>query len=229
MFPHSLLTAAAKKRAAAGDPSFAYVASLLHFDTGNTTITDVKGLSWTVAGQASANGTAKYGANSLSLDGIDDHISTTAMPQLGTSDFTIEGWVKPTTITPASIRIIFDNRTGNSENNNGAVAWLTTDSKLFIGYTASGFTGANLFNSGAWNHVAFTRQSGVFRSFLNGTLQGSQTPSSKNINHGNMRIGAGFDTGAYNWNGQIDDFRVTNGVARYAGNFAIPTEAYPDF
>jgi hypothetical protein len=49
-----------------------------------------------------------------------------------------------------------------------------------------------------------------------------------NISQTGLIIGdSRWNTGSESWHGYIDDFRVTNGVARYTSNFTPSTTASP--
>ena len=82
---------------ASGDPYFANVVALLHFDgaDGSTTFTDVKGHTFTAAGNAQID-TAQslFGGASLLLDGSGDYIwaADSADWDFGTADFAVELW-----------------------------------------------------------------------------------------------------------------------------------------
>ncbi len=81
---------------------------------------------------------------------------------------------------------------------------------------------------GEWAHVAICRESGSTKIFLNGTLIDStnyHTLSGGNkIYFGTYSYGLNFGPNCY-----LDEFRITNGVARYSGNFNPPTEPFPTF
>jgi hypothetical protein len=84
-----------------------------------------------------------------------------------------------------------------------------------------------------WYHIAVTRSSHEFRGFVDGTQVGStviRSASSLWIAGYGMAIG-GAETSsgtAANFNGYIDDFRITKGVARYTANFTPPAAPFPD-
>ena len=81
-------------------------------------------------------------------------------------------------------------------------------------------------STGAWHHVALTRDGTTLRMFVNGSLHGSATTSSTGISQTQYPLLLG-ETGSRNaLNGFIDDFRITLGKARYTSNFTAPTEEF---
>lgn len=85
-----------------------------------------------------------------------------------------------------------------------------------------------------WFHIALVRAGNSYMVFINGTLQRTVT-SSKHPYFCNdaLTIGARYkrgvvqlDSGANNFNGRIDEFRISNGIARWISDFAVPTTQY---
>jgi hypothetical protein len=74
-----------------------------------------------------------------------------------------------------------------------------------------------------WHHVAFARQGSTGRLFLNGTLEGSTTSFSTNLN-ARAVIGSEESLG-YPFKGYMSDVRITKGLARYTSNFTPPAAA----
>jgi len=79
-----------------------------------------------------------------------------------------------------------------------------------------------------WVHVAVTFDGTTFRLFVNGVLGDSGTKTvnsagSSTRNYINRDIAVGI--GGECW---LDNFRITDGVARYTSNFTPPTKAFPD-
>jgi hypothetical protein len=64
------------------------------------------------------------------------------------------------------------------------------------------------------------------RTFVNG-VQGVSPPSVLSSLNNTLKIGYYFDD-AYAINAKIDEFRVTQNIARYISNFTPPTAPFPD-
>lgn len=210
------------------DPYWANVVSLLHFDgaDGSTTFTDESGKIWTAHGSAQIDtAQSKFGGGALLLDGSNAYISTAAHADFGfgTGDFTVEAWVRYSSI-PSTDFCIFDLRTGSGHNG------------LFYIYPGSGrltyYNGTTYGNvgaapsTGAWAHVAFTRAGGTLRGFLGGALQWSVLMAGDFGATRPCRIGNNF-AGSSGAVGHIDEARITKGVARYTENFTPPSAPFP--
>ena len=85
-------------------------------------------------------------------------------------------------------------------------------------------------SANTWYHFAYARSGSSTKMFINGTQVGSTyTDNTNYINAPNRPvIGTnGFTLGDSNFNGYIDDLRITKGLARYTANFTPPTQAFP--
>ena len=87
--------------AANGDPSFSKVSLLLSGDgaNGSTTFTDTSPTPKTLTrcGDSQISTVqSKFGGASMYFDGVGDYLSLSASQLIGTSDFTIEAWVRLT-------------------------------------------------------------------------------------------------------------------------------------
>ena len=105
-----------------------------------------------------------------------------------------------------------------------------------IGDYGSGFpstgTSTSTLSLNTWYHIAWVRDSGSNKFFLDGTEITSEfsTPNASNmIGSGNSKISIGADfyqSSTLNWlrpiTGYISNFRVVNGTALYTSNFTVP-------
>jgi len=95
-------------------------------------------------------------------------------------------------------------------------------------------SGGSTFSSasitrGQWNHIAWTRSGSNFYFFVNGTNIRIRSIYSNPYNENDLILGAHFGInqagGRYYdrfFNGYIDDFRITKGVAKYTEDFIPP-------
>lgn len=166
---------------------------------------------------------------------------------VNTEDFTYEAWLNPTDgynhfyLHPAG---------WNEGNNQGFWLYLINASKTIRFYASNGVwntfpqvteSSNNVWTAGTWQHVAFCRDNGILKLFVNGTedsdftisytssLNLSGTNSSKDGGRTEARglIGVRIADGNIQGNGYtgyIQDFRLTKGVSRYSANFTPPTE-----
>lgn len=213
-----------------GDPHFASVAGLFHFDgtNGSTTIIDSSINANAMTAQANAQiSTAQsvYGGASLLLDGTGDRITTATgvMPAFGTSDFTFEGWLRTSTLN----RALLDCRVPASTGIFFGVAVTTGYLQMFCneGTSVNAFGSTNVCD-GNWHAFAFSRVSGVLYFFVDGNADGS-VALTNNITALRMTIGAA-NNNTVNFNGNLDEFRVTSGVGRYSSSYT-PTGPFPNF
>ncbi|RYE43599.1 MAG: LamG domain-containing protein [Hyphomicrobiales bacterium] len=220
------------------DPSFANVSLLLHFNGagGSTVFTDSGPLGLTVTGAGNAQidtAQSKFGGSSLLLDGAGDYLSVPAGSQFnfGTGAWTIEMWIR-TSQTDATWLIMPETGLDNPNHwslrynftSSGRIDWLE---RLPTRISAAG-TG---INDGNWHHLAVTRASNSVRIFVDGTQVGSTYTTS--YTYGNsttgLRIGAlGSTVTGEEVAGNIDELRITKGVARYTANFTPPNAPFPN-
>jgi YD repeat-containing protein len=219
-----------------GDASYASVSSLLHLDGGNgtTAITDNGPAhhTWTSTGNAAlSTAQSRFGGASFNPGSGVAVSPVTADYLFGSGDFTVEAWVFRTA-TPASAGAI-------------VTLWATGKCSWYLGVDASNrlvffssTTGSGGFSfpafgfvpSNAWVHVAAVRQGANLRFFINGALAG-QTAIDWALYApvgSNATLGAAGDV-IQQWPGYIDEVRITKGVARYTGAFAVPTTRFPAF
>jgi hypothetical protein len=175
----------------------------------------------------------KYGTGSLAFDGSGDYLIAGENPDLapGAGDFTVEFWMYGITNTfynglyhnyPDAL-----NRTTAFRivtNTADQTSLLVSTAATTIITTASGVVTPN-----AWNHVALVRNGSSLVLYVNGVSAGSTT-NTTNFSDGYAIIGdAAYGGTNYFFNGYIDDFRLTKGLARYTANFTPPTAALPKF
>ena len=174
----------------------------------------------------------KYGTGSVYFDGNGDALYTdnpllTYFPNAGVVA-TIEFWMYPLSFgSPRSFLV------GVWSENFGGLGWtidINDSSSLFFSNDGSGQNPAisTAIQLNTWQHFAFVNTGSIINIYLNGVLVGTQANYSTNIGATNkFYIGCRVDN-TLPFNGYMDDIRVTNGTARYTGNFTPPTAALPD-
>ena len=217
------------------DPQFGSVSLLLHGNgtNGSTVITDNSPSPKTVTAVGNAQistAQSKFGGSSLAFDGAGDYLTTQSSndSNFGSSDFTIEFWIKST--QTARQDPLGWNYGYTEAGWAGLIFNLSTDSMAWFENANSRISAASTgWNNGNWNHVAVTCSSNSVRMFLNGSQVGSTYTTS--FSYG--RNASGFTIGVivslnYFVDGYIDDLRITKGVARYTANFTPPAAQFPD-
>ena len=211
-----------------GDEHFASVVLLLHCDgtNGSTTFTDNASTPKTITAFGDAQVTttnSKFGTGAMLLDGTGDYVATASASDdfnfETSTDFTLECWA-------------------NLQGVNDAYFFGTQNRSLYFGV----FGGSIVLGNGVvnpmiyvanyaayrnkWTHVALTRAGTTLRVFLDGEVK--QTVASSTFFGANSAMNVGREPNHSNFNGRIDEARITKGVARYTANFTPPTAPFPD-
>ena len=220
-----------------GDPEYAKVSLLLHFDgaNGSTTFADNSpdpSSITAVGGAAIGTANANYGTGALSANGGRLTVPNADKLNLSIGDWTIELWFWLNN-SGTQARLI------DKEISNGIYPWAinygqVTSGKIDFrsfntgGILLSDLVGTTTVAAQQWNHVAVCRAGNTYRLFLNGVQEAIATRSdalrvsTDPVNIGNNGLNSTYG-GLL-----IDEVRITKGVARYAANFTPPTAAFPN-
>jgi len=176
-------------------------------------------------GDAQASTTQyKWSPTSMKFDGTGDWLTAIDNPQLqlGTGDFTIDGWLY-LSATGVAYGIISKGTasTGWSVN-------VTSGNKLQFSYTASNLTGATSLAATTWYYFAVVRSgsaTGNLKVYLNGTADATSGGAvTDNFNQTSTLYVGADRVGGSALNGYLQDVRITKGVAR---TITTPTAAFP--
>ena len=157
---------------------------------------------------------------SVQFDGSGDYLSLSSSSDFafGTGDFTIEMWVYHTNLTGQ--QTYFGDTYGSTA---GVYTYKTSNNEISLYDSAQrSLSAVNLISANTWHHIAWTRQSGTLRAFINGSLVDSDTYDG-NFTTTEYYVGdtAGTSSGAMS--GHISNLRVLKGTALYTKNFTPPT------
>ena len=132
----------------------------------------------------------------------------------GTGDFTFEYWYYALAYGQQNL-VDFRGSSGSGEF---STYLNSSDNTLKFNDGASDlFSTAIVLNT--WTHVALSRNSNVFRAYVNGTQLGANTSTATNYtNSSGLNIGAYRTSLAY-FNGYISNLRVVKGIGMYTANF----------
>ncbi len=213
-----------------GDPYFASVTALLHFDgpNGSTTITDVKGNSWSASAVSLSTSAPLYGSASLSIPNVQGYVESLsgAWSSIGTGDFTIE-WTQKLNSLAATI-IIIDCRPLDTPGIYPVCYVLATGSiAYFVDGAARITSAAGAIVTGSEQHIAVSRVSGITRMFVNGTQVGADWTDASNYPSNKFRFGRSAYTAGAATDGKFDELRVTK-AGRYAAGFSVPARPFLD-
>ena len=210
------------------DPNFANVSLLLHLDgtNGSTTFTDSSNNNVTmtrVDNAALSTTFVKFGTASIVWDGTSDSIlaPSSSLFNFGTGDFTIEFWSYfGASFNTANLNVLMSIGTiRNIAYLSNALRYRTQGGSILI-------TGSAL-NLSQWYHIALTKSGSDHKLFIDGTQSGSTYTDA--TSYGASSISFGANTfGQNNYLGNMDEIRITKGVARYTANFTPPTAPFPN-
>jgi hypothetical protein len=205
-----------------------YTKLLLHMDGANnsTNFVDDSVSNWVTESVGDARQSTmnpRFGTACAYFDGVGDYVRVTngAAESLNfsTNDFAVEMFV----MAQNKQCCFFDKDYGGVccyEDGLGGIRFRVGHSELTATY--------NLVN-GTWTHLAFTRESGTARIFVNGQLlaEGSGGGFASSIsNWYGYVIGARWSAGGMRLVGYVDEVRVSIGIARYTGSFPPPTAPF---
>jgi hypothetical protein len=207
-------------------------ALLLNFTNAGVVDATAKNVLETVGNAQISTTQSKWGGGSISFDGNGDRATMpgSALLALGGGDFTVEGWVYKSANT--AYMTLCGNLAVAGENVWQILADVTGNKICWYNGASSSFTitSSATLNTGAWYYIAFVRSgsaSNNFKLYINGSLD---TQATMTTNYDNTsrpfflghtpELSAGRD-----WNGYVDDFRITKGYARTIT--ASPTAPFP--
>jgi hypothetical protein len=192
---------------------------LLKFDNIGVSDGSANGFGVTVAGDAQiSTAQSKFGGSSLLLDGAGDYLLiANATPLQASAVMTVEAWVYR-----AASGVIHTIACKGATTTGWLLQVNASDKLTFTVGSTLAMTSTSSIPSGAWTHVAVTRDvSSLLRMFINGTQEASYTYATAFTDTANVVIGA--DRSLTNFfNGYIDDFRFTKDGAVYIANFTPP-------
>jgi hypothetical protein len=180
----------------------------------------------TTVGDAQASTTqSKWSPSSMKYDGTGDWLTAIDNPQLqlGTGDFTIEGWFYLTA-----------NGTAYGIVSKGAAStgWsvnVTSGNRIQFSYTAANLTGATTtLAASTWYYFAVVRSgsaTGNLKIYINGALEVTSGGAvTDNFNQTNILYVGASRTGTTPLNGYLQDIRITKAARTIT---ASPTAAFP--
>jgi hypothetical protein len=179
----------------------------------------------TVGNAQISTSVVKYGTGSIAFDGTGDNLYTINSGIPATGAFTLEMWIYPT--SASGYQLIYSQfLSGNSGN--FQLLWNDTASKFTVNDGSGVFlTSSSTYSTNAWYYLTIVRSGSTFTMYVNGVSAASGT-NSYSILQSASYIGTRSVSDGY-FNGYIDDFRITKGIARYTTTFTPPTQALSTF
>ncbi len=218
------------------DPDFAAVSLLLKGEA--TPFTDSSASSKSLSNTNNVTldtSIKKFGAGSLKL--TTSYLSAAASDDFHfTGDFTIEAWANFSSASAPTHPQIVSVSDGSGSNE----IRLQLDGArrpVFYLFHTSGvakvtLSGSTALNQNQWYHLAIVREGTRFALYVDGSEVASTSSSTVIPSKSwGVRVGylhSGVNPGInYYFPGNLDEVRITKGVARYSSNFSAPTAAFP--
>lgn len=173
---------------------------------------------------------SKFGTASALFDGSGDYLFASDSDDwnFGTGDFTIDFWVNFASLSAGKTTILYqqidvENYIWLFREDNSMDFRVQTSSGLILEFQRSITLATN-----TWYHVALVRNGNNWLWFVNGAQLGMAGSSSVNLQNytGNLEIGGGRIPLGGGFNGWLDEFRVSKGIARWTSNFTPLTSEY---
>jgi len=200
---------------------------LLNYTNGAIFDNTAKNVVETVSGASLSTAQVKYGTTSMAFNGSSDYVVTPSSKLISawSGDCTIEGWYYTTSI--ASTPPLWMNSTSNSDGMSGGYVY--SDGRVGMGKIGVSdlYSAVGLWSNNRWNHVAYVKAGATAYIFLNGVLVASGTATTyfETSTVKPITLGRNYQNSPSYYTGYINDFRITQGVARYVANFTPPTSA----
>jgi hypothetical protein len=173
------------------------------------------------------------GGSSIAFDGTGDAITVPDSEDFNfPGDFTVETFLYANS-WPTNVYLFgqyqgTDYRPVLGYFSSGTPNFLASNNNSSYFLTGSG--GGAALSAATWHHIAWVRSANRWSIYVNGTerLIAASNPNIPFNSTGAFRVGNYSGTGGYGFNGYLDEFRITKGVARYTANFTPPTAPFAD-
>ena len=197
-----------------------------HINTGSSAVT------LTTNGDPAVDTTySRFYGSSIAFDGTGDYLSNSSSNSdftFGTGDFTVECWVTKSAITHKGFWQISSTAGGLNQSdyaNTLAVGCYVSGSNAqwqWYGGGGSGESAVYPIGVNKWYHMAYVRSSSVSKLYINGKVVLTRSSDTNDYDGTYVSIGGYYNT-SYLHNGNIQDFRIYKGVAKYTAEFTPPS------
>jgi len=177
----------------------------------------------------------RLGSGAIQLDGADDYVAIpydTAQFDWWTADHTIDMWVYNVSNGPPSppMPLQVGHMQTDSDGNYWSFGTNPSGKAEFYYYSFSPnaqhrVTGTTTIPLNTWTHLAMVQSGGTITVYVNGVAEASGAISGTNLLDASVDLVVGkyYNT---SFHGDIDELRVSHGVARWTANFTPPTAPY---
>lgn len=216
------------------DPYYSNVALLLHGEgvNGTSQFTDSSSLPGTLTasgGIAHTTTNKKFGSSSIEVTNNTSKIEVVKNSAIDlTGTYTIEFWARTSTVLVGDANAVLTTN-NNAYPNRFVVDFYAPTNTTILGRLATPTntiiytTPTQPYVLGSWAHFAFVNNStaNTHTVFINGVVAGSRAavPLFNTTTFQVGKNGTAWTEGPY----QIDDLKITNGIAKYTAAFVPPT------
>ena len=213
----------------------AYTKLLLHADGTGASFIDSESVPKTITAVADATQSAtqsKFGGKSAYFDGTGDWIETpdNADFAVGIGDWTVDFWFRYT--GAQTTQFLFGQVNSAVDYATYGLYAYTDATKVWMAFY-SGSTNypaskVVTYNDGLWHHFAGIRHGNNLYVAFDGVLSAATDVTGISVNDSAYKfsVGRNGEYSGLNFNGNIDEFRISKGIARWTTNFTPPTSAY---
>jgi len=223
-----------------GDIYYPSCSLLMHFSGSNnsTTFIDNSPNNLTVTSNNGAKITSsisKFGGTSGFFDGTNDYLSIASNSVFDlTGNYTIEFWAYSSNFGAGGYlhRGFYSTTSQTWAGLSFSIRGIGAIRFYFYATnnTNEQYVDVSAPSSNTWHHFAMVKSGTTGTVYIDGTLAGTvnslNTPA---VSSQTLRIGVwDYSASSEYFNGYIDEIRITKGIARYTGNFTVPTSAFLD-
>ena len=178
----------------------------------------------------------KYGTGSLAFDGTGDWLQAVSTPQadFGSGNFTLECWAYLNNFS-TDYRLIAKVVNISSYGSWQVLVDTSGYPRFYASSAASSWDVANgtgggiAISTSTWAHIAVTRSGSTITMWVNGVSAGTSTSSASLYYSASVPVTVGgMPDGTRSLNGNLDEVRITKGLARYTSTFTPPIAAFPN-
>lgn len=188
---------------------------------GNPSVQAFSPFNPTAAYSAATNGGSGY------FDGSGDYLSiadNTAL-DLGTGDFTIEGWVYMNSSISDNAGIVSKRDSSTFNTGDWRISYRTATKKITFADDVVTEKATPAVDTNGWVHFAIVRSGTTLSAYANG-VRGDSVTDSTNLDNSNP-VEIGINQGSAAFNGYISGVRILKGTAQYSGTtYTVPTAPF---
>lgn len=204
-----------------------YTKLLLHLDN-NVTDSSISHKTVTQGLATLSSGQSKFGGYSV-LTGSGYLTTANSSDFAFPGNFTIDFWFYPGSTGSGQALFSNTNMAAGSDGigiETAGIAAFNVYGQYTSDWAVNFATSTNSFVANTWQHLALVRNGSTITVYVNGTSVGSGTYAGSITSASNPFNIGNEVSHSYIYNGYIDEFRVSKGIARWTGNFTPPTIAY---